>query len=71
MCLIKTESSAQSRLERKAVPPKQSGVTTSPLDRVTLILIKYKYFEYLTGFLLWRRYRRQFGGYIFFGGIFP
>jgi hypothetical protein len=25
----------------------------------------------LTGFLLWRQYRRQYWGYIFFGGIFP
>jgi hypothetical protein len=35
------------RLVPRAVSPNQSGVTTSPLDGVTLIPIQYKYFRYL------------------------
>jgi hypothetical protein len=32
------------RLEPRAVSPNQSGVSTSPLDGVTLILIHYQIF---------------------------
>jgi hypothetical protein len=31
----------------QSITTNQSGVTTSPLDEVTFILIQYKYFEYL------------------------
>jgi hypothetical protein len=30
-----------------------------------------RFFCYITGFRLWRRYRRQYWGYIFFGGVYP
>jgi hypothetical protein len=33
--------------------------------------IRYEALNYLTGFLLWRLYRRQFWGNFFLGGIFP
>jgi hypothetical protein len=42
--LIQLESSTRSRLEPGAISWNQSGVTISPLDRVTVILIQYQIF---------------------------
>jgi hypothetical protein len=40
-------SQTLSRLEPRAVRLTQSGITTSPLDRVTFIPVEYKYIKYL------------------------
>jgi hypothetical protein len=39
--LIEERFATLSHLEPRAVPPKQSDITASPLDRVTFILIQY------------------------------
>jgi hypothetical protein len=51
MLLMDERSKTLSRIEPRAVLLAQSGVTTSPLDRVTLILIRYKYFKYINQML--------------------
>jgi hypothetical protein len=46
MLLIERRNLTLVRIEPWPVPLKQSGVTTSPLDQVTVILMEYKYFQY-------------------------
>jgi hypothetical protein len=47
MLLMDETSTTLSIIKPRAVLLAQSGVTNSPLDRVTFIHIRYKYFKYI------------------------